>query len=81
MSKMGVSGVSTQNCHLQLRGLEHFVAQPGWRVAALCEDMMNGAQARRPGRTRLVADAAAGKFHSEHKSPCMRSRWLLLKNP
>lgn len=81
MSKMGVSRVSTQNCHLQLRELENFAAQPGRRVAVLHEEIVNGAQARRLGLTRRMADAAAGKFHSEHKSPCMRSRWLLLKNP
>jgi hypothetical protein len=46
-----------------LRELENFAAQHGWNVAELYEDVMSGAQSRRPWLARLMADAAAGKFH------------------
>jgi DNA invertase Pin-like site-specific DNA recombinase len=45
------------------RELEDFGAQHGWNMAELCEDVMSGAQSRRPWLARLIADAAARKFH------------------
>jgi DNA invertase Pin-like site-specific DNA recombinase len=54
---------SDQNCEFQLRELQDYAAHQGWPVAEVYQDVMSGAQARRPGLARLLADAAARKFH------------------
>ena len=52
-----------QNCELQLRELQEYAVHQGWHAVEVYQDVMNGAQARRPGLTRLMADAAARRFH------------------
>jgi hypothetical protein len=54
---------SDQNCEFQLRELQDYAAHQGWQVVEVYQDTMSGAQARRPGLTRLMDDAAARKFH------------------
>jgi site-specific DNA recombinase len=51
-----------QNCRLQQRELEGFASQQGWCVVEVYQDVMSGAQTRRPGLARLMADAAARRF-------------------
>ncbi len=51
-----------QNCELQLRALQEYVMQQGWTVAGVYQDVMSGAQTRRPGLNRLMADATARRF-------------------
>lgn len=51
-----------QNCELQLRELQEYAARQDWHVVEVYEDVMSGAQSRRPGLTRLMADAAARRF-------------------
>ena len=52
-----------QNCQLQLRELSNYAARPHWRVVEVYEDVMSGARTSRPGLNRLMADAAARRFH------------------
>jgi putative DNA-invertase from lambdoid prophage Rac len=52
-----------QNCEFQLRELQDYAAHQGWPVVEVYQDVMSGAQARRPGLARLLADAAASKSH------------------
>jgi site-specific DNA recombinase len=47
---------------LQQRELEVFASRQGWQVVGVYEDVMSGAHSRRPGLTRLMADAAARRF-------------------
>jgi DNA invertase Pin-like site-specific DNA recombinase len=51
-----------QNCELQLRELQDYAVHQGWRLVEVYQDVMSGAQTRRPGLARLMADAAARKF-------------------
>lgn len=52
-----------QNYQLQLRELSDYAAGWHWRVVGVYEDVMNGARTSRPGLNRLMADAAARRFH------------------
>ncbi len=52
-----------QNCQLQLRELGDYAARQHLRVGGVYEDVMSGAQSRRPSLSRLLADAAARTFH------------------
>ncbi len=51
-----------QNCELQLRELQEYAVHHGWHVVQVYQDVMSGAQKRRPGLNRLLADAAARRF-------------------
>jgi DNA invertase Pin-like site-specific DNA recombinase len=52
-----------QNCELQLRELQDYAVHQGWLVPGVYEDVMSGAQSRRPGLARLMADVASRKFN------------------
>jgi putative DNA-invertase from lambdoid prophage Rac len=56
--------VSTQdqNSALQRTELEKYLTDRGWELAGVYEDTMSGARQSRPGLTRLLEDAATGKF-------------------
>jgi DNA invertase Pin-like site-specific DNA recombinase len=51
-----------QNCQLQQRELGGLASPQGWHVVEVYQDVMSGASARRPGLTRLMADAAERRF-------------------
>jgi DNA invertase Pin-like site-specific DNA recombinase len=51
-----------QNCELQFREVQDYAAHQGRQVVEVYQDVMSGASARRPGLTRLTADAVARKF-------------------
>jgi putative DNA-invertase from lambdoid prophage Rac len=51
-----------QNCKMQIRELNDFVAKQGWEVIETYHDVISGAEANRPGLNRLMEDARAGKF-------------------
>jgi putative DNA-invertase from lambdoid prophage Rac len=52
-----------QNCEFQLRELQDCALRQGWQVVEVYQDILSGAQARRPGLSRLMADAASRKFN------------------
>ena len=51
-----------QNCELQLRELQEYAVHQGWPVAGVYQDVIGGAQTRRPGLTRLMTAGAVRKF-------------------
>lgn len=55
---------SEQNSALQRAELEQFIQARGWELDGVYEDQMSGAKQSRPGLTRLLEDAAAGKFEA-----------------
>ena len=52
-----------QNCELQCRERQEYAARQDWNVVEAYQDAMSGTQPRRPGLTRLMADAAARRFN------------------
>jgi putative DNA-invertase from lambdoid prophage Rac len=52
-----------QNCVFQLRELRDCAVHRGWQVVEVYQDILSGAQARRPGLSRLMANAASRKFN------------------
>src|SRR5262245_51530322 len=51
-----------QNAELQLRNLTEYVAQQGWEVGEVYQDVMSGIKSSRPALNRLMADAKARRF-------------------
>jgi len=51
-----------QNSELQLREVQDYATRQGWDISETYQDTVSGAKASRPGLTRLMDDAMAGKF-------------------
>jgi putative DNA-invertase from lambdoid prophage Rac len=51
-----------QNCEMQIRELNDFVAKQRWEVIETYHDVISGAKASRPGLNHLMDDARARRF-------------------